>query len=79
MHTNADFKISLYVGLHIKRLLSKCCILNPNFASILVPEVNRKQNPNISYTNKYQNHVPYSYGYKLVCVHDQFSKLLSRT
>ena len=27
-----------------------------------------------SYTNKYQKHVACSYGYKLVCVDDKFSK-----
>ena len=31
--------------------------------SILVPEDDRKQNPNESYTNKYQKHVDGSYGY----------------
>ena len=42
--------------------------------SILVPEDNGKLNPNESYTNKYQKHVSRSYGYKLVCVDDKFSK-----
>ena len=42
--------------------------------SILVPEDNGKQNPNKSYTNKYQKHVACNYGYKLVCVDDKFSK-----
>ena len=32
------------------------------------------QNPEESYTNKYQTHVACSYGYKLVCVNDKFSK-----
>ena len=45
-----------------------------DFESILVPEDNGKQNPNESYTNKYQKHVACSYGYKLVCVDDKFSK-----
>ena len=45
-----------------------------DFESILWPEDNGKQNPNKSYTNKYQNHVAYSYGYELVCVNDKFSK-----
>ena len=39
-----------------------------------MPENNGKQNPNESYTNKYQKHVVCSYGYKLVCVDDKFSK-----
>ena len=42
--------------------------------SILVPEDNGKQNPNETYTNKYQKHVACSYGYKFVCVDDKFSK-----
>ena len=32
------------------------------------------QNSNESYTNKYQKHFACSYGYKLVCVDEQFSK-----
>ena len=39
-----------------------------------MPEDNGKQNPNESYTKKYQKHVACSYGYKLVCVDDKFSK-----
>ena len=35
---------------------------------------NGKQNPNEFYTNKYQKKVVSSYGYKLVCVDDKFSK-----
>ena len=42
--------------------------------SILIPEDNRKQNQNESYTKKYQKHVACSCGYKLVCVYDKFSK-----
>ena len=45
-----------------------------DFDSILVPEDKRKQNPNESYTSKYQKHVACSYRYKLVCVDDKFSK-----
>ena len=45
-----------------------------DFESILVPGDNEKQNPNESHTNKYQNQVACSYGYKLVCVDDKFSK-----
>ena len=45
-----------------------------DFQSILVPEDNRKQNPNESYTNNYQKYAPCSYGYKLVYVDDNFSK-----
>ena len=45
-----------------------------DFESIVVPEDNGKQNPNESYTNKYQKHVACSYGYNLVCVGNKFSK-----
>ena len=45
-----------------------------DFESILVPEDNGKQNPNQSYTNKYQKHVACSYGYKLLCLHDKLRK-----
>ena len=45
-----------------------------DFESILVPEDNGEQNPNESYISKYQKHVGYSYGYKLVCVDDKFSE-----
>ena len=41
---------------------------------ILVPENNRKQTPEEFYTDKYQKHIAYSYGYKLVCVDHKFSK-----
>ena len=44
------------------------------YKSILVPEDNGKQNPEESYTDKYQNHISCSYGYKLVCVDYKFSK-----
>ena len=44
-----------------------------DFESILVPENNGKQNPNYSYSTKYQNHIACSYDYKLVCV-EYFSK-----
>ena len=45
-----------------------------NFETILVPEDNGKQNLEESYRNKYQKHFAWSYGYKLVCVDDKFSK-----
>ena len=39
-----------------------------------MPHNNGKQSPKESYTNKYQKHIACSYGYKLVCVDDKFSK-----
>ena len=46
-----------------------------DFYSILVPVNSQKQNPDKSYTNKYQKHAPCSFGYKLPCADDTFSKL----
>ena len=45
-----------------------------DFEIILVSEDNGKQNPNESYTNKYQKHVVCRCGYKLVCVDNKFTK-----
>ena len=44
-----------------------------DFESILPPEPNGKRYPNESYTNEYKKIC--SYGYKLVCVDNKFSKL----
>ena len=44
-----------------------------HFESILVPEDNGKQNPNKSYTSKYQKHIACKYGDELVCVEDKFT------
>ena len=46
---------------------------------VLVLDDNGKQNPVKFYTNKYQNHMACSYGYKLVCFDDKSSKPLKRT
>ena len=43
-------------------------------SSIAIIQDNTKQNPNESYANKCKKHTACSYGYKLVCVHDKFSK-----
>ena len=57
-----------------KRKIKSLFMIYADFESILVPEDNGKQNPNESYTNKYEKHVDHSYGYKLVFVDDKFSK-----
>ena len=49
-------------------------IICAGFESILVPEDNGKQCPNVSYMNKYQQHIGCSCGYKLVCVNNKFSE-----
>ena len=50
-----------------------------NFESIVVPEGNGKQIPEKSYTNKYQEHVACSYGYKLYVLMIGLVSLLSHT
>ena len=57
-----------------KRKIKTLFLIYADFESILMPEDIGKQNPNKSYTNKYQNHVACSYGCKLECVEDKFSK-----
>ena len=49
-------------------------MIDADFESILVPEDNGKQNPEMSFTIKYQKRITCSYGYKLVCVNYKFSK-----
>ena len=49
-------------------------IIYADWESILVSKGNGKQNPDEPYTNKYQKYIACSYGYKLVCVDDKFSK-----
>ena len=49
-------------------------IINVDFEIILVPGNNRKQNPEQFYISKYQKDIACSYGYKLVCVDDKFTK-----
>ena len=66
-------------GDHVKfknyeRKIKSQIIIYADFESILVAEDNGKQNPKESYANKYQKYIACSYGYKLVCVDDKFSK-----
>ena len=56
------------------RKIKSLFMIYADFESILLPEGNGKQNPNESYTNKYQKHVACSYGYESVCIDDKFSK-----
>ena len=57
-----------------ERKIKSPFITYADFESISVPENNGKQNPEESYTSKYQKHIACSYDYKLVCVDDKFSK-----
>ena len=51
---------------NFERKIKSSFTIYADFESILVPDDNAKQNPNESYTNKYQKHAACSYGYKLV-------------
>ena len=62
-----------------ERKIKSPFIIYADFESILVPEDNGKQNPEEPYTNKYKKHIACSYGYKLVCVNDKFSKPFKHT
>ena len=55
-----------------ERKLKSPFMIYADFECILVSEDNRKQNPDESYTKKYQKHVACSYGYRLVCFDDNF-------
>ena len=50
---------------NVERKIKPTLTIQTDIESILVPEDNRKQNLNESYTNKFQKHVACSYGYKL--------------
>ena len=57
-----------------ERKIKSPFMIYADFEFILVPEDKGKQNPQESYANKSRKHNAYSYGYKLVCVDDKFSK-----
>ena len=59
---------------NFERQIKSSYMIKANFWSILVPENNGRQNPSETYTNQYQKHVACSYGYKLVCTGNKFSK-----
>ena len=55
------------------RKVKSALIIYADFQSTLIPKNNGRQNPDQFHASKYQNHVGWSYIYKLVCVDDQFS------
>ena len=59
----------------LERIIKSPFMIYADFESIILPEGNGKQNIEESYTNKYQKHVAWSYGYKLVCVDDNLLSL----
>ena len=50
-----------------------------DFEKILVSIDNENHNPEESYRNKDKQHLPFSYGFELVCVDDKFSKSFNHT
>ena len=68
-------KVEIVKFKNYTRKLNSSIMIHADFKSILIPANNGKQNPLESYTNKFENHVGCSFGYKLICVQDQFSKL----
>ena len=59
---------------NFQRKMKSPFMIYADFKSILLPQDNGKPNLNESDNNKYQKHVAFSYGCKLVCVNDKFSK-----
>ena len=49
-------------------------LIYEDFKNILVPEDHGKQYPKESYPNRYQKPIAPTYGYKLECAEDKFSK-----
>ena len=58
---------------NFERKIKSVFMIYADFENMLLRESNGNQNPNETYTNKYQKHVACSYGYKLVCVDDKFT------
>ena len=62
------------INLKIMRKKESSLMIDTDFERILAPENNGKQNTDVSFATKYQNCIPYSYGYKSLCVDDKFNK-----
>ena len=71
---NGKQRIIMHKNVNLfERQIKSPFIIYADFESILVPEYNKQQNPNESYTNKYQRHIDCNYDCKLVCVDGKFS------
>ena len=57
-----------------ERKIKSTFMIYADFEFILVPEDNGKQNPQEPHANKFRKRNAYSYGYKLGCADDKFSK-----
>ena len=58
---------------HFKHLAASFKIY-ADFKSIFKGVKSNDRNNTTSYTEKYQQHIPFSFAYKFVCVDDKFSK-----
>ena len=67
-------KVNVLNSKYFQSKIKSPVMIYADFESILVTKDNEKQNPNNTYNNKHQKHVACSYGYKLLCVDDKFSK-----
>ena len=68
-------KIHMLDSKILKRLLKALFIIYADFESILPPATDNKiEDSNISFTEKYQDHIACSCCYKLICVDKQYSK-----
>ena len=56
-------RVNILNSKNYERKVKSPFIIYVDFESILVPEDNGKQNPNESYTNKYQKYVACCHGY----------------
>ena len=63
--------------MNFKRLLKASFTINVNFECILMPTDNKIENPNLSFTKKYQVHVPCSYRYKINALTKNIVRLLN--
>ena len=57
-----------------ERKIKSPVMLYADFEIILVRKDNGKQNPQKSYTSKYQKHITCSYGNNFICAYDKISK-----
>ena len=57
-----------------ERKIKSPLMIYEEFENVSVPADNAKQNLDESYNKKYQKHIAFKYGYKLVYTDDRFSK-----
>ena len=68
------FNMLLFSLKNYERKIKSLFIIYADVESVLAPDNNGKQKAEEFYANKYQKHIAFSYGFKLVCVNDKSSK-----